>query len=334
MVVDLKDVCASNGSLVQRQPLVAVFFGGTGGIGSYTIRALATAEAKNNGKGLRMYIVGRNAAAADRILAECREIFDRLCREIITAEEQRGSDARIDYLMMSHAGMPYLPRKDTPEGLDTSMSLMYYSRMRILTTLLPLLLRSRLPATVVSVYAAGAEAKLYPADLSLREPRLYSYSQARSHMCYMHCLFFEHVAAAAAGHKLSLIHIFPGLVPGPGYHDLQLPLWFRVLFHYVLLPFFGRWLTVKPRECGERMVSLAATRASYPAGTSDPDPSSSAGVKETSPGSGVYSLTWSGESNYPAEKYAAVDKEGLRTKVYEHTMKAFQVIEEGGVFAE
>jgi hypothetical protein len=231
------------------------------------------------------------------------------------------------------------------------MSLMYYSRMRILTTLLPLLLRSGLPATVVSVYAAGAEAKLYPADLSLRDLNLYSYTQARSHMCYMHCLFFEQLAATLQpGHGLSLIHIFPGLVPGPGFHDPQWPLWFRVLFNYVVMPLFGRWVTVKPQECGERMVSLAAGGycpggASGSGSGSDSSPSSPAGTKggvglpvrartTGEPGSGVYSLTWSGESNYPAEKYEVIDKEALRTQVYEHTMKAFQVIEEGRVFAE
>jgi hypothetical protein len=100
---------------------------------------------------------------------------------------------------------------DTKEGIDVTMSLMYYSRMRAITKLLPLLLKSKLPATVVSVYAAGMEGKLYPDDLSLRDQKHYSYLQARSHMNYMHTLFMETLAEQNPG-KLSLIHIFPDLV--------------------------------------------------------------------------------------------------------------------------
>ncbi len=129
-MVKLDVARASNATLVQRQPLVAVFFGGTGGIGSFTIRALAAAEAKDGGKGLRAYIVGRNAKSADSIFAECRKIcpqgdfkfikgedmslmteIDRLCAELMKAEDEYGSDGRIDYLMVSQGGMPFLPRK-------------------------------------------------------------------------------------------------------------------------------------------------------------------------------------------------------------------------------
>lgn len=223
------------------------------------------------------------------------------------------------------------------------MALMYYSRMRIITNLLPLLLASPLPATVVSVYAAGMEGKLYPEDLSLRNLKIYSYSQARSHMCYMHTFFFEALAQRHPG-KLSLIHIFPGLVVGPGYHSPELPLWFRVLFHGFMMPLFGRWITVKPTESGERMVSLAA--GGHPPGPGSVGTSSLTKDQQQDreavtitgtdgkPGSGVYSLTWSGESNYPVKKYEVLNKEELRTKVWDHTMKAFEVVEKGGVFAE
>lgn len=63
-MVKLNEVRALNTALVQSQPLVAVFFGGTSGIGHYTLRALATASAAG-GKGFRAYIVGRKAKAAE-----------------------------------------------------------------------------------------------------------------------------------------------------------------------------------------------------------------------------------------------------------------------------
>jgi NAD(P)-dependent dehydrogenase (short-subunit alcohol dehydrogenase family) len=128
-MVKLDVVRTENTTLVQSQPLVAVFFGGTSGIGHYTLRALATAEA-NGGKGFRAYIVGRKAAAAEDIISECRGIcpqgqfkfvkaddlslirdVDRVCADIIQLEEKEGQDARIDYLMMSQGGSIFLPRK-------------------------------------------------------------------------------------------------------------------------------------------------------------------------------------------------------------------------------
>ncbi|EXJ89665.1 hypothetical protein A1O3_02732 [Capronia epimyces CBS 606.96] len=349
----LDAVHTSNAALVQRQPLVAVFFGGTGGIGHVTLRALATAEVNNGGKGLRAYIVGRKAEAAKDFIAECRGIYpggqfkfvqakdlslirevDQVCADIRRMEEEEeGQDARIDYLMMGQGGSIFLPRIDTKEGIDRTMALMYYSRMRAIINLLPLLLRSTLPATVVSVYAAGAEAKLFPEDLSLRNPSHYSYSQARSHMVYMHTLFMETLAEQNRG-KLALIHIFPGLVLGPGFQSPEYPTWFRVVWRWVFIPLFGRILTVPPNECGARMLSLASPR--YPPLPVD-GPKSEAGVAvgtDGRPGSGVYSLNWNAESNRNGKAYQKINKVEMRRKVWDHTMKAFEVIEAGGVFTE
>ncbi|EXJ95654.1 hypothetical protein A1O1_00776 [Capronia coronata CBS 617.96] len=351
-MVKIDTVRALNAALVRKQPLVAVFFGGTGGIGHYTLRALATAEA-NGGKGFRAYIVGRNAKAAEEIIAECRGInatgqfkyikaedlsliheVDRICADIIQMEEKEGQDARIDYLMVSQGGSIFLPRKDTKEGIDFTMALMYYSRMRAILKLLPLLLKSTLPARVISVYAAGIEAKLYPDDLSLRDLSHYSYSQARSHMVYMHTLFMETLEEQYRG-KLVLVHIFPGLVPGPGFSNPELPKWFRVVWRWVFIPIFGRLATVPPNDCGARMLSLASPR--YPPRAIDGGAKSEGEVAtgtDGTPGSGVYSLFWDGESNRNQKAYAKINKDEMKKKVWEHTMKAFEVIEAGGVFTE
>ena len=131
------------------------------------------------------------------------------------------------------------------------MSLMYYSRMRAIVQLQPLLLKSSLPARIVSVYAAGFEDKLYPDDLSLRDLKLYKYLQARSHMVYMHTLFMETLAEKYSD-KLALTHIFPGLVIGPAFYSSENPLWFRIIFR-LLHPLIGRFVTVPRQESGARM---------------------------------------------------------------------------------
>ncbi|PYI10310.1 hypothetical protein BO78DRAFT_426891 [Aspergillus sclerotiicarbonarius CBS 121057] len=350
-MVGMNVVQASNTALVQSQPLVAVFFGGTSGIGHYTLRALATAEA-NGGKGFRAYIVGRNTKAAEEIIAECHGIcpqgqvkfvqtddisliqeVDRVCAEIIQLEEKENQDARIDYMMLSQGGSIFLPRKDTKEGIDVTMSLMYYSRMRAIMKLLPLLLKSTLPAKVVSVYAAGFEDKLYPEDLSLRDLTHYSYSQARSHMIYMHTLFMETLAEQHRG-KLSLLHIFPGLVLGPGFDNPDLPTWFKVLWRWIFVPLLAPLVTVPPTECGDRMLSLASLR--YPPQAVDSSESQEEAVVGTDGrhGSGVYSLSRKGESNYNKKAYQKINKEEMRRKVWDHTMSAFEVIEAGKVFTD
>ncbi|RAL01771.1 uncharacterized protein BO80DRAFT_380655 [Aspergillus ibericus CBS 121593] len=350
-MVGMDVVQASNTALVQSQPLVAVFFGGTSGIGHYTLRALATAEA-TNGKGFRAYIVGRNAKAAEEIIAECHGIYpqgqikfvqtddisliqevDQVCAEIIQLEEEQNQDPRIDYLMLSQGGPIFLPRKDTKEGIDVTMSLMYYSRMRAIMKLLPLLLKSTLPAKVVSVYAAGLEDKLYLDDLSLRDLSHYSYSQARSHMIYMHTLFMETLAEQHRG-KLSLIHIFPGLVLGPGFDKQDMPPWFKLLWRWIFVPVLAPFVTVPPTECGDRMLSLASPR--YPpraVNFSETQEEAAVGTDGTH-GSGVYSLSQKGETNYNNKAYQKIDKDEMRQRVWEHTMSAFGAIEAGKVFTD
>lgn len=123
--MSLKLVQSVNASFVANQPLVAVFVGGTSGIGSHTIKALATAHGKG-GKGLRAYIIGRNAKAAEDVLGHCQIVcpsgefhfirasdlalmkeVDLTCAELLRVEEKeatkKGETPRIDMLFMSQA---------------------------------------------------------------------------------------------------------------------------------------------------------------------------------------------------------------------------------------
>lgn len=222
------------------------------------------------------------------------------------------------------------------------MSLLYYSRMRFITKLLPLLLASPLPAHVVSVYAAGKEDKLFPADLSLRDPKQYSFTNARSHVTYMTTFFLETLAERHRG-RLSLMHVFPSLVMTGGFDNEHLPTWFKLIWRWVAAPIV-RPFSVPPRECGERILFLATPR--FPArqtmegGTSAKDAGATAtegdaGVAMGSDGKcggGAYSVNWDGET-IPTEKaYKKVREEDLAGRVWEHTMRAFEEIEAGAVF--
>lgn len=120
-MVAIDQVRAANAALVKSQPIVAVFVGGTSGIGQATTLSLAKQHG-SHGPGLRVYIVGRNAVAAESTIRKCLEVaptaqfhfvkadnltllkdVDRVCTEINRMEGKardiRG--ARVDLLVMT-----------------------------------------------------------------------------------------------------------------------------------------------------------------------------------------------------------------------------------------
>lgn len=140
-------VQSSNASLVATQPLVAVFVGGTSGIGMHTIRVLAATCGKEGKLALRAYIIGRNAKAAEEIISDCRKVcptgqfhfipandlalmkdVDIVCADLILNEEKEakatGGIPRIDILVMTQAIFkPWDPRNGSP-NLPSSIHLL------------------------------------------------------------------------------------------------------------------------------------------------------------------------------------------------------------------
>lgn len=136
-MVQMNIVRACNHALVSKQPITAVFVGGTSGIGEYAVRALASTHG-SSGRGLRVYIVGRNEAAATTIIADCQEAcpagefhfvpatdlaylreVDRVCKNIVNTEEAsaKGKPACVDLLVMTQAFFAFgerLKRQGTP----------------------------------------------------------------------------------------------------------------------------------------------------------------------------------------------------------------------------
>lgn len=226
------------------------------------------------------------------------------------------------------------------------MSLLYYSRMRLIHQLLPLLTAHsspELPAHIISVYAGGMESKgkFHADDLSLRFN--YSFSDARTNVIYMKTMFFEHLANDYPG-KLSLVHVYPGLVITPafkaGIKTPSYPLWFRVLARG-LTPIAQLTIATPVIESGQRTLFLASDR--YP---SQPTVDSKAQATTTTHGlpiavasdgklgGGAYSCAVSGETSKGLEKaYAKLRKEGFYDRVWTHTMDAFNTIESGQLFS-
>lgn len=176
------------------------------------------------------------------------------------------------------------------------MSLLYYSRVRVTTQLLPLLLSSTLPAHIISIFGPQRDTALIPSDLSLRDPKNYGYISSGVHAAYFKTFFFEHLANRYEG-KLALIHYFPGLVLTEAFWDPNHP---RVLrWGFRLGAPLLRMMAVKGEQSGERVIFNAPPR--FPArGEKVQEKKGGIGIVVASDGvvgGGTYKVDWNGKSS-------------------------------------
>ncbi|OCL09270.1 NAD(P)-binding protein [Glonium stellatum] len=278
---------------------VAIFIGGTSGIGEATVKALAA-----NGEKCTVYIFGRNKTAAGAIISLCQDLspesvfifiqkdvsllknVDSVCEEIQNQEQ------KVDLLFMSQGYLTFAGRNETVEGVDTILSLRYYSRMRFATNLL-LLLSASPCARVVSVFAPGrGEVGLNLNDLGLKEN--YSIVKSISHPAFENTFFMESLAATNPG--VSFLHVWPGLVQTQEMEKSEFPGLLKWLIKWVLFPLI-KLFCVPVDETGERML-FYATSGMYPAlvpaiSLEDLEVASGSNGEE---GSGCYCINWNGET--------------------------------------
>jgi NAD(P)-dependent dehydrogenase (short-subunit alcohol dehydrogenase family) len=159
--------------------LVCVFAGATSGIGASTLERMALMLHEPT-----FYVLGRSAARfasrqakLESLNPSCKVVFleaevsllsnvDSVCKQITAAEQ------KVDCLYMSPGLIPLngpqctcpqvlnlqtlTGRVDTKEGLETCFAISYYSRMRLVWNLLPLLRQSPQPR-VLTVLNGGRE---------------------------------------------------------------------------------------------------------------------------------------------------------------------------------
>ncbi|KAJ5833025.1 hypothetical protein N7474_001336 [Penicillium riverlandense] len=322
---NLKIIRSAVAELPKGQPLVVCLVGGTTGIGSYVAKSFAKAFASNGSK-LRVYIIGRNASrAADVVnqgksaspgsdwrfvqatdLALISEV-DKSCAEIIRQETEAPlhNTPSIDLLYMSHCYPIFGKPTKTSEGLDAFISTVYYSRIRFILQLLPLLTSSPLPGHVISIYAGGFEDGTSPGEspIGCPPPSTYGLTAVRKHTSFMKTFMFEELAEKNAG-KLSLIHIYPGLVDGPAFYGPEIPSWFRFLWR-ILKPLASLYMT-SADDCGDVMTYLATSR--YPAkGTAGNKSAGGVEVAKSTqgePGGGCYAVGQRGDVGAKGKSYA------------------------------
>ncbi|KAL8953677.1 MAG: hypothetical protein Q9222_000461 [Ikaeria aurantiellina] len=146
----------------------AIFTGATQGIGLATLRQLASNTVQPT-----CYIIGRSEAKTQEIIDELKGL------------------------------------NETKEGIDQILSLRYYSRLRFIQNLLfspiqPLLSSSQNPR-IISVLAAGMEAKIIEDDMDLKHN--YGVMKCANHGTTMTSLAFEHLAKENPTPLLSFIAV-------------------------------------------------------------------------------------------------------------------------------
>ncbi|KAM7189012.1 hypothetical protein V8F20_010315 [Naviculisporaceae sp. PSN 640] len=332
-MVTLEQMRASNAKIAATLPpgLVAVFVGGTSGIGETSLKQFAKHTIKP-----RIYFLGRSKATGDRLSAELKELnpegdyiflsvdasllsaVDDVCRQIKEKEES------INLLFMTIGTL--VTGKDTEEGLNYPAAVTYYARTRFVVNLLSLLKKATHLRRVVTVFAATKEGTVHTDDFQGRNIPLLS---QRGHFSSMLTLSMEAIAAEKQAREVSFVHDFPGAVKSNLGKDVKSVAFtifkavFKVIGPLVYIPF---------EEAGERQLFFA-TSARFPPAAGDEDGSGvplpeGTGAARGSDGkaaSGVYSVNIDGETAQ-AKVEQTLDKlrkGGVAHKIWAHTEEEF-----------
>ncbi|KAI0134008.1 hypothetical protein BJ170DRAFT_705498 [Xylariales sp. AK1849] len=209
---------SSNSRLSSTLPgqLVAVFVGATSGIGEATLKNFARYSRQP-----RAYFIGRSEDAAERILAECKtlnpageytfikadvsliRVVDQVCDRI------KAKETTINVLFLSQ-GVLSFDRSETSEHLHLLASLNYYSRLRFIANLLPLLRQDSSLRRILTVGGGTLEGPLDVSDFpALRVPR----PELRGHLSTLITFGLEAIARTAP--EVSFVHSYLGTVDTP-----------------------------------------------------------------------------------------------------------------------
>ena len=299
------------------QGLVALFIGATSGIGQSALQHFA-----RHALSPRIYTVARTHAVASHegFLASLRQFNPTGTFTLITADVSlvsevdrvvaaiKEKETKLDLLILSAGFMAFEGRKDTREGFDPSMSTRYYSRLRAVQELLPLLTNPAVPSPrIVSVLAGGMEGPLNETDLDLRNPSNWSFWNASVHAATMGTLTLERLARENS--RLSVVHWFPGPVATPGLARAQ---------KYGMSP----PNPMSQEESGARAVFLATSnRYAVSGGGLVPIPEGLGLAKKS--GGGIFLVNPQGESVDNEGVLADFRDRGVDEAVWNFTQKVF-----------
>ncbi|KAJ7642234.1 NAD-P-binding protein [Roridomyces roridus] len=215
----------SNASFKPSYLPVAVFLGGTSGIGRGTAEAFARYTSGN----AHIILIGRNASAATSILSsfpkpnstesgwkhEFIECDVSLIKNVnATLVSLLPRLPRVNFLVCSCGIFSFDDRKDTAEGLDIKLAVTYYARAVLMIKLLPALeaaAKAGQPASVVNVLAAGQGSTVELGNLGLKDGYTGQRALGES-VTYVDLL---HAELSAQHPTLAFTHTYPGFIDTP-----------------------------------------------------------------------------------------------------------------------
>ncbi|EFR02328.1 hypothetical protein MGYG_05325 [Nannizzia gypsea CBS 118893] len=324
-----KEIQASNARISESTALqVAVFAGGTSGIGKLTIKALVS-----TGTCMRIYLIGRKSSEERMItfIQELQAINPRA--EIVWAEGEisllaetkricdviKSREPRVDLLFLTAGYAPFGGRQETAEGIETSQSLEYYSRILFALHLLPLLNKAEAPR-VVSVLSGGLEkTSIDLDDLDLKRPGNFGSVKAQMQYGTMNSIGWEKLAQANP--NVTFIHSWPGFVntgnARRGWDPNSIMAW---VVRHILEPLLGLF-AFSDEESGGRHL-FQCTSAAY-GGRGVPwqgTPGVNTLEKEEN---GLFLVNYKCDCT-PNAKAMNTLRETAREKVWDHTQKVLQ----------
>ncbi|KAJ6632537.1 hypothetical protein B0H10DRAFT_1772007 [Mycena sp. CBHHK59/15] len=257
-------VQAKNSAFAPTYLPVAVFVGGTSGIG----RAMAEALARYTKGNAHIILIGRNKIAAESILAsfpkptaesgwkhEFVECDISLMKNIgaVTGELLRRLPT-INYLVVSSGYMSFLGRKETEEGIDHQMAVRYYGRWKFIHDTLPALREAQSTGEASKVMVVLDTMRPGVADYNdLGLKRKYSGLAAiRATTVYTDLALEEF---AQRDPEIAFTHVFPGFVKTPLFSSNH---WGVRLVSPLVKPMVAMF-AISPDVCAEYMLFALLT---------------------------------------------------------------------------
>lgn len=320
-MVSQNQILASNALINESTaPGIAVFVGGTSGIGLETLRALVGCDTS-----IKIYLVGRKSSAErmHAVIEELRGVNPKA--EIIWTEGDislladvkriceiiKSAESRIDLLFLTAGYAPFGGRIDTSEGIDVSQSLEYYSRALFLQHLLPLLRQSE-AARVVSVLGGGIERAnaIKLDDMLLKKPGNFGAMNVQLQCIAMNSVLMDKLAKENP--DITFIHSWPGWVSTGnirrGHDPNSFMGWLLYLFLEPIVGFFS----IRNEDSGQRHL-FQCTSAAF-GGRGVPW----AGAEGTRDGNRVILVNYKCDQT-PNTKVIQSLRNNATEKVWEHT---------------
>jgi len=286
-------------------PPVAVFVGGTSGIGEAMARTFADFT---NGRA-SIAIIGRNKEAGERILSELpkadgvERIFIQcdvsLMRNVSTAVQQLTSTFhKINYLIVSTGFLDFSERKETPEGLEYGLAVTYYSRWSFIRELVGLVEKAKddgEETAVMSVLAPGYGGEIDLEDLEIKNG--YSSLKGVSTSATYNDLLVEGFAEHHP--SVPFIHAHPGMVRTPIFERSPSLAWKSI---GLLVRSIGRPFTISAEQSAESMWNIILN------------------VNQKNQKGGSYRMDAKGKNMEKEVKYFGTEEK--RKGLWDHTEKA------------